>query len=58
MRESRVREEKVDVMPWYIAAGNDGLQKDAILVAVMDGKEIVSISLHVAHQGAGYSEAA
>ncbi len=53
MRESKTQEIKVDVMPWYIPAGNDGLQKDAILVAVMDGKEMVSISLHVAHHCAG-----
>ncbi len=36
------------VMPWHIAAGDDGLLRDAILVATMDGEEMVKISLHVA----------
>ncbi len=54
MRETGIREDSVDVMPWYITAGSDGLQKDAILVAVMDGNEMVSISLHVAHQPCAY----
>lgn len=35
-------------MPWHIAAGKDGLLRDAILVAKMDGSEMLSISLHVA----------
>ena len=56
MRETSLREESVDVMPWYITAGPDGLQKDAILVAVMEGNEMVSISLHVAHQPCAHSE--
>ncbi|SFS17732.1 hypothetical protein SAMN05421771_3244 [Granulicella pectinivorans] len=36
------------VMPWYIAAGDDGLHKDCIMVAVMNGPEIQTISLHLA----------
>jgi hypothetical protein len=56
MRETGLREESVDVMPWYITAGADGLQKDAILVAVMDGDQMVSISLHVAHQPCAHGE--
>lgn len=35
-------------MPWHIAAGDDGLLRDAILVAKMDGEEMLTISLHVA----------
>lgn len=35
-------------MPWFIGAGDDGVTKDCILVAVMDGLEMLSISLHVA----------
>ena len=38
------------VMPWYISAGDDGLRKDCIMVAVMNGPEIESISLHLAAQ--------
>jgi hypothetical protein len=38
------------VMPWYISAGDDGLRKDCIMVAVMNGSEIQSISLHLAAQ--------
>ncbi len=41
------------VMPWHIAAGNDGLLRDAILVATMDGEEMLTISLHVATTPAG-----
>ena len=36
------------VMPWHIAAGDDGLLRDAILVATMDGEKMLTISLHVA----------
>ena len=36
------------VMPWHIAAGQDGLLRDAILVATMDGEQMLTISLHVA----------
>ena len=56
MPQAGIREDSVDVMPWYITAGADGLQKDAILVAVMDGNEMVSISLHVAHQPCAHGE--
>lgn len=35
-------------MPWHIPAGDDGLLRDAILVAKMDGEEMLTISLHVA----------
>jgi hypothetical protein len=43
---SRISE--IAVMPWYISAGEDGLKKDCIMVAVMNGSEIRSISLHLA----------
>ena len=36
----------INVMPWYIKAGPDGLKKDAILVATMDGNNMLTISLH------------
>ena len=36
------------VMPWHIAPGDDGLLRDAILVATMNGQEMLTISLHVA----------
>jgi hypothetical protein len=42
------RKHDIDVMPWYICAGDDGLKKDCIMVAVMNGAEIDSISLHLA----------
>lgn len=38
------------IKPWYIAAGDDGLNKDCIMVAIMNGLEIQSISLHLAAQ--------
>ena len=41
------------VMPWHIAAGDDGLLRDAILVATMDGEEMLTISLHVATMPTG-----
>jgi hypothetical protein len=40
--------QELAVMPWYITAGDDGLRKDCIMVAVMNGPEIQSISLHLA----------
>ena len=36
------------VMPWVIAAVNEQPMKDCVLVASMDGNEMLSISLHVA----------
>jgi hypothetical protein len=39
--------QELSVMPWYITAGEDGLKKDCIMVAVMNGHEIQSISLHL-----------
>lgn len=48
MHEIRAQRQDVDLMPWYISAGDDGVTKDCILVAVMDGAEIRSISLHIA----------
>lgn len=37
-----------NLMPWHIKAGEDGLLRDSILVATMNGNEILTISLHVA----------
>lgn len=45
----------VNVMPWQIEAG-DGLAKRCILVAVMNGNEMQSISLHVAEQPQGEAD--
>ena len=42
----------VHIMPWQIEAG-DGLAKRCILVAVMNGGEMQSVSLHVAEQPKG-----
>jgi hypothetical protein len=39
----------VNLMPWQIEAG-DGLNQRCILVAVMNGNEMQSVSLHVAEQ--------
>ncbi len=39
----------VNLMPWQIEPG-DGLSKRCILVAVMNGNEMQSVSLHVAEQ--------
>ena len=39
----------VNLMPWQILPG-DGLEKPCILVAVMNGNEMQSVSLHVAEQ--------
>lgn len=41
------------MMPWLIPAVNDGPVKDCVLVASMQGNEMVSISLHVADAPAG-----
>ena len=38
------------LMPWVIAAKDDAPVKDCVLVATMDGSEILSISLHVVDQ--------
>lgn len=36
------------MMPWVIPAVDHGPVKDCVLVARMDGNEMLSISLHVA----------
>ncbi len=43
---------EIYVMPWHITAApdEDGLTKDCILVATMNGNEIQTISLHLADQ--------
>jgi hypothetical protein len=44
----------LNLMPWHIrAAEYDNLTADCILVAVMDGNEIQTISLHVAEKPIG-----
>ena len=35
-------------MPWHLQPSDDGLEKPCILVARMNGNEILTISLHVA----------
>jgi len=40
--------QELSVMPWFIPAGDDGLGKDCIMVAIMNGPDIQSISLHLA----------
>ena len=44
------RKTEIEVMPWFISAADDGLKKDCIMVAMMQGTEIQSISLHVAEK--------
>ena len=39
-------------MPWHIGAAEAGLLRDAILVATMQGEEMLAISLHVATEPA------
>ena len=48
--EDRTRSERSDhhLMPWHLEPSDDGLSKPCILVARMDGNEILTISLHVA----------
>lgn len=46
--EGSQKQQEMQVMPWFIPAGDDGLKLDCIMVAVMDGDEIRSISLHLA----------
>jgi len=36
-----------NLMPWLIEAADDGLSKDCVLVASMDGGEMVGVSLYV-----------
>ena len=48
--ELTTRKSDIEVMPWFITAANDGLKKDCIMVAVMNGREIHSISLHIAEK--------
>ena len=46
----RTQTERTDhhLMPWHLAPSDDGLEKPCILVARMNGNEILTISLHVA----------
>jgi hypothetical protein len=39
--------EDAGVIQWCIAVGDDGLSVDCILVALLDGQEMQSVSLHV-----------
>jgi hypothetical protein len=41
--------EDINLLPWQIEAG-DMLQQPCILIATMNGNEMLSISLHVAQQ--------
>ena len=43
--------EDINLMPWQIEAG-DALQQPCILVATMNGNEMLSVSLHVAQVSA------
>lgn len=36
------------IMPWVIEAADDGLTKDCVLVAKMNGGDMLSVSLYVA----------
>ena len=49
-QQSGIRKQEVEIMPWFISAADDGLKKDCIMVAMMCGSEIQSISLHVAEK--------
>ena len=49
-QQSGTRKQEVEIMPWFISAADDGLKKDCIMVAMMSGSEIQSISLHVAEK--------
>ena len=42
-----LRDGELDVVPWLVKA-NDEIHDDCILIAVMQGSEMVSVSLHVA----------
>ncbi len=50
MSDAKGRKKSADVLRWDIPAGDDGLRKDAILLAVLKGKEMVSVSLHMAER--------
>lgn len=46
----RIQTERADyhLMPWHLQPSDDGLEKPCILVARMNGNEMLTISLHVA----------
>ena len=46
--QAHTHRDGINLMPWHIPAGDDGLLRDSILVATMDGNEMLTISLHVA----------
>jgi hypothetical protein len=48
--ESQARKDDINVMPWHIQASpeEDGLTRDCVLVAVMNGNEMQTVSLHLA----------
>jgi hypothetical protein len=50
--QAQPQRNEIYVMPWHITAApdDDGLTKDCILVATMNGTEIQTISLHLADQ--------
>lgn len=50
MPEQTNAKPELAIKPWYVAAGDDGLHKDCIMVAVMNGNDLQSISLHLAAQ--------
>lgn len=55
-RTHTIRED-INLMPWHIEAC-DGLEQSCILVATMDGNEMLRVSLHVAQVSANPSSPA
>ena len=51
--QDRTHTERSDdhLMPWHLEPSDDGLSKPCILVARMNGNEMLTISLHVADSG-------
>ena len=47
MRETTLRSDR-HLMPWLVKSVPHGPTKDCVLVATMDGNEMLSVSLHVA----------
>ena len=48
-KKSYTLRDDVSLMPWHIPQ-TDGMEQPCVLVAVMDGNEMQSVSLHVLQQ--------